>query len=226
VPIKPSLVPLETAGDVARKLNGLNLRNVTVKLLIDGRKRAEDFGELTFVDSGISGPTTLSLSGRAIDALNAGKDVSLSIDLKPALDDNKLDARILRDIDSLGKKQFRALLKGLLPSQLIPVCIDQTGISADTAAHQITSTQRRKLRLWLKDFRIEIRGHRPFSEAIITSGGVNTREIDPRTMESRLINGLYIVGEVLDVDADTGGYNLQSAFSTGWLAGKSAAEMR
>lgn len=226
VPIKPALVPLETAGNVVSKLNKLNLRNVGVKLMLDGKKRAEDFGELTFIDSAVSGPTTLSLSGRAVDALNAGKKVSLSVDLKPALSDGKLEARILRDIDASGKKQFKLLLKGLLPSQLIPVCIDQTGIPTDTIAHQITSEQRKKLRLWLKDFRLDIIGHRPFSEAIITSGGVDIREIDPRTMESRIIKGLYIVGEVLDIDADTGGYNLQAAFSTGWLAGKSAARMR
>lgn len=226
VPIRPALVPLETTRDIATRLNRLNLRNVGVKLLIDGKKRAEDFGELTFIDCAVSGPTTLSLSGKAVDAIIAGKSVSISIDLKPALDDHRLDARILRDIDASGKKHFRSMLKGLLPSQLLQVCLDQTGIPADTVAHQITSEQRRRLRLWLKDFTLDITGHRPFSEAIITSGGVDLREIDPRTMESRIKKGLYIVGEVLDIDADTGGYNLQAAFSTGWLAGKSAAGSR
>jgi predicted Rossmann fold flavoprotein len=153
---------------------------------------------------------------------DAGR-VNLSIDLKPALDECKLDSRLLRDLDTHGKQQFRTLLKGLLPKKLIPVCASLTGIPLDKVAHQITAQERKRLRLWLKDFRLEVTGHRPLAAAIITAGGVDTREVDPHTMASRLVEGLYFAGEVLDVDAGTGGYNLQAAFSTGWLAGRSAA---
>ena len=159
-----------------------------------------------------------------VDALRLGKQVALSIDLKPALDEAKLDARLLRDLAAQGKRQYQTLLKGLLPRKLIPVCIEQTRIPADKVASQITARDRGRLRSWLKQFRLEVTGHRSFKEAIITAGGVDTREIDPRTMASRQIQGLYFAGEVLDLDADTGGYNLQAAFSTGWVAGRAAAE--
>ena len=223
VPVRPALVPLETAGDVAPRLQGLSLRNVTAQIWIDGQEQAELFGEMLFTHFGVSGPIILSLSRQVVDALRQDRRVVLSIDLKPALDEDKLDARILRDLDAHGKRHFRTLLKGLLPSKLIPVCIDLTGIPPHKEAHQITAQERERLRTWLKDFRLEVTGHRPFSEAIVTAGGVETREVDPRTMASRLVEGLYFAGEVLDVDADTGGYNLQAAFSTGWLAGRSAA---
>ena len=223
MPIRPALVPLETAGDVAPRLQGLSLRNVTVRVWVHGKKQAESFGEMLFTHFGVSGPIILSLSRQVVDALHQGQGVTLTIDLKPALDEQKLDARLLRDLNTHGKRQFRTLLKDLLPSKLIPVCIDLTSISPHKVGHQITAKERQRLRTWLKDFRLEVTGHRPFAEAIITAGGVNTREIDPRTMASRLVEGLYFAGEVLDVDADTGGYNLQAAFSTGWLAGRSAA---
>ena len=224
VPIRPALVPLETAGNVAPRLQGLSLRNVTVRVWVNGKKQAEAFGEMLFTHFGLSGPVILTLSRQVVDALQAGQGVSLSIDLKPALDEGKLDARLLRDLDAHGKQQLRTLLQGLLPRKLIPVCIDLVGIPPDKAAHQITAQERERLRAWLKDFRLEVAGHRPFAEAIVTAGGVDTREVDPRTMASRLLQGLYFAGEVLDVDGDTGGYNLQAAFSTGWLAGRSAAQ--
>jgi predicted Rossmann fold flavoprotein len=223
VPIRPALVPLETRGDLAARLQGLSLRNVTVRVWVEGRKQAEMFGEMLFTHFGVSGPLILSLSKQAVDALHQRQQVTLSIDLKPALDEQKLDARLLRDLDAHGRQQFRTLLKGLLPNKLIPVCTDLVAISPHKVAHQITAQERKRLRRWLKDFRLEVTGHRPFEEAIITAGGVDTREVDPRTMASRLVEGLYFAGEVLDVDADTGGYNLQAAFSTGWLAGRSAA---
>ena len=225
VPIRPALVPLETAGDIAPRLQGLSLRNVTVRVWVNGKKQAEAFGEMLFTHFGLSGPIILSLSRQVVDTLALGQMVVLSIDLKPALDEGKLNARLLRDLDAHGKQQFRTLLKGLLPSKLIPVCIDLTGIPPDKAAHQITSEERKRLQTWLKDFRLEVTGHRPFTEAIITAGGVDVREVDPRTLASRLVEGLYFAGEVLDVDADTGGYNLQAAFSTGWVAGRSAARL-
>jgi predicted Rossmann fold flavoprotein len=180
---------------------------------------------MIFTHFGVSGPIILSLSRQAVDALRQGQRVELALDLKPALDEAKLDARLLRDLDTHGKRQFRTLLKDLLPQKLIPVCIELTGIPPRKVGHQITSGERERLRTWLKDFRLEVTGHRPFAEAIITAGGVCTRQVDPYTMTSRLVQGLYFAGEVLDVDADTGGYNLQAAFSTGWMAGRAAAEL-
>jgi len=223
VPIRPALVPLETAGDVAPRLQGLSLRNVTVRVWVNGKKRAEIFGAMLFTHFGLSGPIILSLSRQVVDALRLGQDVTLSIDLKPVLDEHTLDARLLRDLDAHGKRQFHTLLRGLLPRKLIPVCMDLTSISPDKVGHQITAQERKRLRTWLKDFRLEVTGYRSFTEAIVTAGGVDTREVDPRTMASRLVEGLYFAGELLDVDADTGGYNLQAAFSTGWIAGRSAA---
>ena len=216
-------MPLETAGDVAPRLQGLSLRNVSARVLLDGESHAEAFGEMLFTHFGLSGPIILTLSRDIVDALREGRRATISIDLKPALDDDKLDARLLRDLDTHGKRQARTLLKELLPRKLIPVCIDMVGIPPDKQAHQVTTEERARLRTWLKDFRLEVTGHRSYSEAIVTAGGVATTEVDPRTMASRLADGLYFAGEVLDVDADTGGYNLQAAFSTGWVAGRAAA---
>lgn len=223
VPVRPALVPLETAGDVAARLQGLSLKNISVALWVDGKKHTEVFGEMLFTHFGVSGPLILTLSGQAVDALIAGHRVHLSIDLKPALDEAALDARLLRDLDTHGKQQFDTLLKELLPRKLIPVCADHVDIPAEKLAHQITAKDRRKLRLWLKGFRLDVTRHRPLNEAIVTAGGVALSEVDPRTMQSRIVPGLYFAGEVLDVNADTGGYNLQAAFSTGALAGMSAA---
>ena len=224
VPIRPALVPLETAGDLAPRLQGLSLRNVRVRLRLNGKRVAELFGEMLFTHFGVSGPIILTLSKRAVDGLRQGQAVTISLDLKPALDEQELDERLLRDLRSHGKQRLRTVLKGLLPQTLIPVCLELTGISPDRLASELTVYERRRLRAWLKDFRLEVTGYRPFAEAIITAGGVNTKEVNPRTMASRLVRGLYFVGEVLDVDGDTGGYNLQAAFSTGWVAGRAAAE--
>lgn len=224
VPIRPALVPLEIHGDVPARLQGLSLRNVQVRFISEGNVFAEAFGEMVFTHFGVSGPVILSLSRKVVDALRAGQRVELSINLKPALDEVKLDARLLRDLDQHGKRQFQTILKDLLPRKIIPVCIDSVAIPAYKPAHQITAQERERLHEWLKDFRLQISGHRSFKEAIITAGGVDLREVDPRTMGSKLVEGLFFAGEVLDLDADTGGYNLQAAFSTGWLAGKSAAE--
>jgi len=209
VPIRPALVPLETSGNIAPRLQGLSLKNVNASMIVDGKKQSEAFGEMLFTHFGLSGPIILSLSRKVVDALRAKHEVVISIDLKPALDDAKLDARLMRDFDK---------------HKLIPVCIDLTGIPHDKQAHQITSDERKRLQTWLKDFRFHISGHRSFAQAIVTAGGVTTREVNPRTMGSLIVDGLYFAGEVLDLDADTGGYNLQAAFSTGWLAGLSAAK--
>jgi len=224
IPIRQALVPLVTSGGAAKRMAELNLRNINVSMLINGRKKREQFGELVFTEFGVTGPTILTLSGAAVDSLRSGAKVTLSIDLKPALDEKKLDARLQRDIASRGREQISSLLRGLLAREMVPVCLDLIGIPADHPACNISAKERRLLRTWLKDFRLEVVGYRPFAEAIITAGGIDTREIDPRTMESRKIKGLFIAGELLDIQADTGGYNLQAAFSTGWLAGQSAAQ--
>ncbi len=233
VPVRPALVPLVTADDTAGRLQGLSLRNVAASVWVAGRKRDTAFGEMLFTHFGVSGPIVLSLSRAVIDLLDrddhggaaGGSDdrVELAIDLKPALDHAKLDARLLRDVDAHGKRQFATLLKDLLPRKLIPVCIDLTGIPADLPAHQLSGTQRKALRVWLKDFRLTVVGHRPLAEAIVTAGGVDLCEIDAQTLQSKLVSGLYLTGELLDLDATTGGYNVQAAFSTGWVAGVAAA---
>ncbi len=225
VPIRPALVPLETEGNTASRLSGLNLRNVGVRLLVNGKKKAAGFGELEFTDFGISGPITLQLSGIAVDALDQGDRVGITIDLKPALDEKKLDARLLRDFTSRAREPISSILRGLLPSQLVPVCLESTNIAPEQTGATISARERRRLKTWLKGVQFEIKGYRPFSEAIITAGGIDIREIDPRSMASRLIKGLYLAGEILDIQAHTGGYNLQAAFSTGWIAGMAAGGM-
>ena len=224
VPVRPALVPLETSGTTAASMAGLNLRNVGVRMLVNGKKRRQAFGEMVFTEFGLTGPVILTLSGEAVDAVHAGHRVVLAVDLKPALDEQKLDARLLRDFAARNKEELGSVLRGLLPREMVPVCLRYTGIPAPCLAGQVSAQQRRRLRTWLKDFRLQVTGHRPFSEAIITAGGVDTREVDPRTMESRKTKGLFIAGELLDIQADTGGYNLQAAFSTGWLAGRCAAK--
>jgi predicted Rossmann fold flavoprotein len=179
---------------------------------------------MLFTHFGLSGPIILSLSKVVVDALRERQTIEISIDLKPALSDEKLDARLLRDLDAYGSRQFHTLLKELLPQKLVPVCLELTGLSGEKPANQISSLERKTVRSWLKDFRLPVIGHRSFSQAIVTAGGVDIREVEPRSMASRLVEGLYFAGEVLDLDADTGGYNLQAAFSTGWLAGISAAQ--
>jgi predicted Rossmann fold flavoprotein len=226
VPIRPALVPLTTTGGTARKLQGLSLRNVTATVYAGGDNRlAEAFGEMLFTHFGLSGPIILSLSKIVVDTLRDGKKVEISIDLKPALDNEKLEARLLRDLDENGSRKFHNLLKDLLPHKLIPVCLEQTGISGEKPSHQVNAQERKRLLFWLKDFRLEVSGHRSFAQAIVTAGGVDIREVNPRSMASQRVEGLYFAGEVLDLDAETGGYNLQAAFSTGWLAGRSAAKV-
>lgn len=222
VPIRPALVPLETAGGIAGRMDTLNLKNVKVSMFIDTRKHREAFGELVFTKTGVTGPVILTLSSDAVDAIRADRKVTLSIDLKPALDEKKLDARLQRDLESRAKENFGSFLRGLMAKQMVPVCANLTKIPLKLAVSQITGSDIKRLRSWLKDFQLEVTGYRPFDEAIVTAGGVSTAEIKPETMESLKTKGLYIAGELLDVNADTGGYNLQAAFSTGWLAGRSA----
>jgi len=223
VPIRPALVPLITEGDAAGRLEGLSLRNVTARLIVDGRRAAEAFGEMVFTDRGVSGPIILTLSREAGDLLDRGVRVGLLLDLKPALNEQKLDARILRDIGSQSRRRAGTFLQGLLPRRMIPICLEATGIPPDQVCSQITSDQRRRLRHWLKAVPFDVKAAGSLAEAIVTVGGVERREVDPRTMQSRKLGNLFLAGEVLDLDADTGGFNLQAAFSTGWLAGRSAA---
>jgi len=223
VPLRPALVPIKTRGDTARLLQGLTLHNVGVSAFYDGKPARHEFGEVLFTHFGLSGPVILTMSAGIVDALIKGNQVEISIDLKPALDEQKLDARLLRELDTHGKKQFRSMLKTLLPQKMISQCTRQIGIPEEKVCHQVTSEERQRLREWLKDVRLSVSGHLPLEAAMVTAGGISLSEVDPRTMQSKLVSGLYFAGEVLDLAADTGGYNLQAAFSTGWLAGISAA---
>jgi predicted Rossmann fold flavoprotein len=223
-PVRPALIPLVTDGDTAVRLQGLSLRNVTASLRVDNKKQAEALGEMLFTHFGLSGPLILTLSGQAVDALGQKSAVQVAIDLKPGLDHLKLDARLLRDFSEHTKQQYHTLLLSLLPGKLIPVCITETDIPKDKIVGQINAKERQRLRNWLKDFRFTVTGYRPIEEAIISAGGIDIKEVQSKTMESRIVKNLYFAGEVLDIDADTGGYNLQAAFSTGFLAGISAAD--
>ena len=223
IPIRPALVPLEIAGSLTTPMDGLDLRNINVRLLVNGKRCRQEFGEMSFTKFGVTGPVILTLSGDVVDGLRSGKSVSLSIDLKPALDEQKLEARLLRDLETRNKEQMSSVLRGLLPREMIPTCLTLNEIPEDRLAGQVTAKERKRLKTWLKDFRLPVSGHRPFTEAIITAGGVDLKEVDPRTMESRKVRSLYLAGEVLDIQGDTGGYNLQAAFSTGWIAGRAAA---
>ena len=221
VAVRPALVPLVCADTKIHRMAGLELRNIAVRLVIDGKRCAQDFGELSFTGFGLSGPVILSLSGMVVDALDRGQKVTLALDLKPALDGDKLDARLLRDLASRGGEPLAGILRGLLPREMIPLCMEACDLPENQDTKQFPGKMRRRLVQWLKDLRIDICGYRSFNEAIISAGGVSLKEIDPRSMQSKLVPGLFIVGELLDLQADTGGYNLQAAFSTGWLAGSS-----
>ena len=215
VPTEGSLVPLETAGDWCQRMQGLSLRNVGVKLLNGkGKVLYTDFGELLFTHFGVSGPTVLSASAHL-----KGDGCKLILDLKPALDEQKLNDRILRDLDTYKNRAMENALTDLLPRSMIPVVLDILNIGGQMQANSFTKQQRRALVELLKAFPLEITGKRPVAEAIITSGGIKVSEIDPKTMESKLISGLYFAGEIIDCDAYTGGFNLQIAWATGYAAG-------
>ena len=216
----PALVPLETEGDLAPSLMGLSLKNANASLWVNNKKVAEEFGEMIFTHFGLSGPIILTLSRQAVLALDENQEVEISIDLKPALEFEKLDARLLRDLNDNGKKQIYNLFKLWMPTKLIAPMMKLCGIPSEKKAHQITSEERKRLKINLKDLRFKINQSRKFKEAIITQGGVCLEEIDSKTMESKLIKGLFFAGEVIDLDADTGGYNFQIAYSTGALAAK------
>ena len=224
VPLRPSLVPLESDYPYVDDLQGLSLRNVQGTLTADGEKIGSEFGEMLFTHFGVSGPIILSLSNLAAKALDEGKEVELHIDLKPALSEEKLDARIQRDFTQYSKKQLANGMKDLLPQRLIPVVCDMAYLDEEKFINQISREERHRLLAALKNFCVPITSTRPLAEAIVTAGGVSVKEINPKTMESKLIRGLHFAGEVMDVDGYTGGYNLQAAFSSGHAAGIAAAE--
>ena len=220
VPAEGSLVPLETAGQDCQEMQGLSLRNVAVKLVNEKNKVLyKDFGELLFTHFGISGPTVLSASAHIKGTCR------LVIDLKPALDEGKLDARILRDLEMYQNRTMENALTDLLPRSMIPVVLRRLDIDPAMQANSLTRQQRRSLVELLKAFSVEITDKRPVAEAIITSGGVKTSEIDPKTMESKLVSGLYFAGEIIDCDAYTGGFNLQIAWATAYASGIAAANL-
>ena len=229
--IRPSLVALKAKGDICQRLQGLSLKNVGLKIYRDNKLVYEDFGEMLFTHFGVSGP--IILSGSAHLVRGSMENVYISIDLKPALDEAKLDERILRDFSEGKNKEFKNSLDKLLPQKLIPVVvdimnkitnedfkIDEKDNISNKKVNSITKEERHKLVKLLKNFNIAIEGFRPVEEAIVTAGGVNIKEINPKTMESKLVTGLYFAGEIIDVDAYTGGFNLQIAYSTGYTAGK------
>ena len=215
--LKPSLVPLEVKNNWINNLKGLKLKNIAITVYNDNEIIYQDFGEMEFIRNGISGPVVLSASSH-MDDINVNK-YSISIDLKPALSKNNLDRRIAKDFNKYSRKYFINSLSDLLPAKIIPIIVDMINIPRDKPVHQITKDERLLLVNLLKNIKIDITDYRSFKEAIITSGGINVSEINPSTMESNIVKGLYFAGEIIDVNGYTGGFNLQIAFSTGYLAG-------
>ena len=215
----PALVPFITEGDTALRLQGLALKNIEASVYKGKKLLYKEFGEMLFTHFGVSGPVLLSASSYAAKTIRK-EPLTLSIDLKPALTPEQLDARLVREFEGQQNKQFKNSLGGLLPSKLIPVIIERSAIDPEKKVNEITRQERRQLLEALKDFRMTLTGLRGYNEAIITQGGVSVKEVNPSTMESKRLPGLYFAGEVLDLDAVTGGFNLQIAWSTGWAAGK------
>ena len=217
-PLRPSLVPLVADNWFVPKLQGLSLKNVAIRITEGDKEIYSDFGEMLFTHYGVSGPVILSASAH-MKHPEMGQ-YRLHIDLKPALDDKALDLRLQREFKEHNNKDFINSLSNLLPNKLIPVIVPLSGIEPSQKCHSITREQRRQLADLLKHLTLHITGFRPVEEAVVTSGGVNVKEVNPKTMQSRLVPNLYFAGEVLDVDAYTGGFNLQIAFSTGYLCGR------
>ena len=221
---RPALVPLKTSEEWVKELQGLALKNAEASLWIDGKKKTSEFGEMLFTHFGVSGPIILTMSRQAGDALSGGKQVKLRINLKPALSPEQLDARVQRDFQKYSNKQFKNTLDDLLPQSLIPVMIQLSGINPDGVVHQISREERKRLVELLQGLPITITETLSIETAIVTAGGIDVKEINPKTMASKKVEGLYWAGEVVDVDGITGGYNLQAAFSMGYRAGRSASD--
>lgn len=220
IPPVPSLAALDVAETYVKRLEGLSLRNVEASLYHNGKRIGKQFGEMLFTGTGVSGPIILTLS-KLYARLDDKANVELRINFKPALDREQLEARLLADFTRTT--QYANYLGELLPRKMVPVFAEVSRISGDTTLNKITAVQRRRIIDMLLGYRFMITGARPAEEAIVTAGGVSTKEIDPRTMQSKLVRGLYFSGEVIDIDGTTGGYNLQAAFSTGWIAGENSA---
>lgn len=221
--LHPALVPFTVKEEWCKLLQGLSLRNVSVALLKDKKKIYDGFGEMLFTHFGVSGPLILSASSYYVKKYD-NVPVRLCIDLKPALTMEQLDRRLVRDFEESRNRHFKNALDGLLPAKLIPVIVELSGIMPEKKINEVTRQERSRLVELLKGLKLTVTGTRGFTEAIITQGGVNVKEVNPSTMESKLVQGLYFAGEVLDLDAVTGGFNLQIAWSTGYLAGSSAAQ--
>ena len=218
-PRRPSLVPLESSDTYCAEMQGYSLKNVTLSAYEDGKPIYKELGEMLFTHFGVSGPLVLSASAKMRHMDTA--EYRLLIDLQPGLDEKKLDARLLRDIEANPNRSFKNLLGGLVGHSMVPVLLKLSGIAEETRCNSLTRSQRQWLIGMLKAFPVAVSGFRPIDEAIVTAGGVSTKELNPRTMESKLVSGLYFAGEVLDLDAYTGGFNLQIAWSTGFTAGNS-----
>ncbi len=216
--LRPALVPMEAKEPYVQELQGLSLRNVNIRILDDKKVIYNEFGEMLFTHYGVSGPLMISASSKVGDLL-LKKNLTLSIDLKPALSFEQLDARVLRDFNDNRNKQFKNGIDKLFPAKLKPVILERSGIDPEKKINEINREEREHFVRLIKDFRLTLTGLRSFKEAIITKGGVNVKEIDPGTMESKIIDHLYFIGEVLDLDALTGGFNLQIAWSTAYMAG-------
>jgi len=225
VPLRPALVPLKTKELWVKELQGLTLKNIRITFVYDKKKIVSDVGELLFTHFGVSGPLILDLSKEIVSVLEKRKQVRLLIDIKPGLRPEQIEKRLLNEFNVRGKSQIKNIMKGLLPQRLIPVLIRLLGIEPEKRGNQITQNERRLIQDLLKGLPLTIIGSLPLEEAMVTDGGISTKEINPRTMESKIVPGLYFAGEIIDGCAPSGGYNLQKASSTGYLAGEKAGSL-
>ena len=221
IPLKPALCPILIKEKFIRDWQGISLKNVRLTLFAGNKKIDERFGEMLFTHFGLSGPVVLDISASVYDALKFKNEVTIAINFKPALDHKKLDARLLREFKASPRKNIKNIFKNLLPQGIIKRFLEYCSVNGDKSASQLTAEERKRLIKGLFDLRLSVKAVMPVKDGIITRGGVNTKEINPKTMESKLIKGLFFAGEVIDMDAGTGGYNMQAAFSTGWVCGDS-----
>jgi predicted Rossmann fold flavoprotein len=223
IPIRPASVPLLASPEIATRLQGISLESIAIKIKMNGKSAVTATGDLLFTHYGISGPVVLSISRFCVDEIRKGNQPELSIDFLPACSENQLDEILLHSLKVHGGSRVQIILRELLPKKMAALFLSEIAIDYDKLCSHISTIERRRIGLGLKEFKMKVTGHRSINEAMVTAGGISLKEVDPRTMESRLIKGLYFAGEVLDLDADTGGFNLQTAFSTGWLAGRMCA---
>ena len=219
IPTKPALSPILIKESFIKNWKGISLKNVRLTLFAGGKKIDERFGEMLFTHFGLSGPVILDMSAAVYDALKLGNTTEISINFKPALDHKKLDARLLREFKASSGKAIKNIFKNLLPQGIIEQFLEYCRTDGNKSANQVTTEERKRLIKGLFDLRLTVSGVMPVEDGIVTRGGVDTKEINPKTMESRLVKGLFFAGEVIDIDAKTGGYNMQAAFSTGWVCG-------